>query len=59
MSAQENATLARRIYQLFSDDKFDDVLPLTTEDIEAVLIPFGQTFHGREGFVTFMRLYLD
>jgi steroid delta-isomerase-like uncharacterized protein len=55
MSAQDNAVLARRMYQLFSDDKFDDVLPLTTEDIEAVLIPFGQTFHGREGFVNFMR----
>jgi steroid delta-isomerase-like uncharacterized protein len=54
MSAQDNAVLARRMYQLFSDDMFDDVLPLTTEDIEAVLIPFGQTFHGREGFISFM-----
>jgi len=42
------------MYQLFSEDHFDDVLPLTTEDIEAVLIPFGQTFHGRDGFVNFM-----
>jgi len=54
MPAQDNAVLARRIYQLFSDDKFDDVLELTTEDIEANLIPFGQTFQGREGFVNFM-----
>ena len=54
MSAQDNALLTRRMYQLFSDDKFDDVLPLTTEDIEVVLIPFGQTFHGRDGFVNFM-----
>jgi len=55
MSPQDNAVLARRIYQLFSDDKFDDVLELTTEDIEAVLVPFGQTFHGREGFMQFMQ----
>ena len=54
MSAQDNAVLARRIYQLFSDDRYDDVLPLTTEDIEANLIPFGQTFQGREGFINFM-----
>jgi steroid delta-isomerase-like uncharacterized protein len=39
---------------LFSDDQFDDILPLTTEDVEAVLIPFGQIFHGREGFINFM-----
>jgi steroid delta-isomerase-like uncharacterized protein len=55
MSAQDNAVLARRIYQLFSEDRLDDVLPLTTEDVEAVLIPFGLTFHGREGFANFMR----
>src|SRR5690349_5259108 len=45
MSAQDNAVLARRIYQLFSEDKFDDVLELVSQDIEAVLVPFGQTFH--------------
>lgn len=55
MSAQENATLARRIYQLFSDDKLDDVLELVSEDVETVLVPFGQTFRGREGFVQFMQ----
>ena len=55
MSAQDNAELARRIYQLFSEDKFDDVLELVSQDIEAVLVPFGQTFHGREGFMQFMQ----
>jgi steroid delta-isomerase-like uncharacterized protein len=55
MSAQDNAVLARRIYQLFSEDKFDDVLELVSQDIEAVLVPFGQTFHGREGFMQFMQ----
>jgi steroid delta-isomerase-like uncharacterized protein len=55
MSAQDNAVLARRIYQLFSEDRLDDVLSLTAEDVEAVLIPFGMTFHGREGFINFMQ----
>ena len=55
MSAQENATLARRIYQLFSDDKFDDVLELVSEDVETVLVPFGQTFRNRDGFIQFMQ----
>jgi predicted ester cyclase len=57
MSAQDNAVLARRIYQLFSEDKFDDVLELVSQDIEAVLVPFGQTFHGREGFMQFMQRF--
>ena len=55
MSAQENATLARRIYQLFNEDKFDDVLELVSADVETVLVPFGQTFHSRDGFVQFMQ----
>ena len=59
MSANENAALARRIYQLFSDDKLDDALELVTEDVEAVLVPFGQTFHGRDGFTGFMQGFKD
>jgi steroid delta-isomerase-like uncharacterized protein len=55
LSAHENAALARRIYQLFSDDKLDDALELVAEDVEAVLVPFGQTFHGRDGFTGFMQ----
>jgi steroid delta-isomerase-like uncharacterized protein len=55
MSTQENEALARKIYQLFSDDKYDDVLALVTEDVEVILYPFGQTFNGREGFDNFMK----
>ena len=55
MSAHDNAALARRIYQLFSDNKLDDALELVAEDVEAVLVPFGQTFHGRDGFTGFMQ----
>jgi steroid delta-isomerase-like uncharacterized protein len=55
MPAQDNAALARQIYQLFNGNQFDAVLALATEDVEVVLIPFGQTFHGREGFREFMQ----
>ena len=55
MSAQDNAALAQKVYQLFSNNQFDQVLALATEDIEVVLNPFGQTFHGREGFSNFMQ----
>jgi steroid delta-isomerase-like uncharacterized protein len=50
MSAQTNSELARRIYHLFNESRFDEALALATEDVEVVLIPFGQTYHGREGF---------
>lgn len=55
MSAQENAQLARRVYQLFNEGKPEAVTALATDDIELVLYPFGQTFHGREGFMQFMQ----
>lgn len=55
MSIQDNIALSQRVYQLFSSDQFEKVLPLATEDVEVVLTPFGQTFHGQEGFANFMQ----
>lgn len=55
MSALDNIALSKKIYQLFSNNQFDNVLALATEDIEIVLTPFGQTFHGHEGFSNFMQ----
>jgi steroid delta-isomerase-like uncharacterized protein len=57
MVAQDNATLARRIYELFSNDKFDDVLALARDDVEVVFVPAGQTFRGHEGFTQFMQSF--
>ena len=34
---------------LRDDDKLDEVLELVSEDVETVLVPFGQTFHSRDG----------
>jgi steroid delta-isomerase-like uncharacterized protein len=55
MSAHDNAALARKIYQLFNEGQFDDAITLATEDVELVLVPFGQTFHGRAGFRAFLQ----
>ncbi len=53
--AQDNATLARRIYELFSNDDFEGALALAAEDVEVVFVPAGQTFRGHEGFMQFMQ----
>lgn len=57
MSAQDNATLARTIYEAFGNDDFDRVLTYAMEDIEVVFVPFGQTVRGHEGFRQFMQGY--
>jgi steroid delta-isomerase-like uncharacterized protein len=57
MVAQDNATLARRIYELFSNDDFDGVLALTSDDVEVVFVPAGQTFRAHEGFTQFMQSF--
>jgi steroid delta-isomerase-like uncharacterized protein len=54
MTASDNAALARHIYELFSLGKCDDVLEYATDDVELILYPFGQTFHGKDGFRQFM-----
>jgi steroid delta-isomerase-like uncharacterized protein len=51
--------VSRAIYDHFSRDEFDRVLDYIGDDIEAVLVPFGQTFRGRDGFVGFMRGFKD
>lgn len=54
MSAQDNAALARKLYDAFNNQNLDACLALATEDIEVVLVPFGQTFNGKAGFREFM-----
>jgi steroid delta-isomerase-like uncharacterized protein len=55
MVAQDNAALARAIYDAFSQGDFERVLQDVAEDVEVVFIPTGQTFRGRQGFADFMR----
>src|SRR2546423_2118163 len=59
MAAQDNAKLARNIYESFNNGKFDDVLSQTAENVEIELYPMGQTFHGHDGFYSFMKNFKD
>ncbi|MBK8900285.1 MAG: ester cyclase [Anaerolineaceae bacterium] len=54
MNAHANKELAQKLYRLFNEARIDEALELATEDVEVILIPFGQTFHGRKGFGEFM-----
>lgn len=59
MSAENNAQLARELYEAFDRKDYDHCLSLVTEGMETVFIPFGQTFHGREGFRDFMQGFAE
>ena len=54
MSAQDNAALARKLYDAFNNHDLNACVALAAEDIEVMLVPFGQTFNGKEGFRAFM-----
>ncbi len=49
------ATLARTLYRHFNEDRFEAALDLADDAIEVVLVPFGQTFRGKDGFLAFMQ----
>ena len=55
----DNATLARRIYQAFNERRLDDAIALATEDVELTIVPWGQTFHGHDGFREFMTGFIN
>jgi steroid delta-isomerase-like uncharacterized protein len=50
MSAEDNAEIARKIYELFNDHDFDSVLEHVAEGAEVELYAEGLSFRGREGF---------
>lgn len=59
MTAQDNATIARRMYEEFNAKNLDGALSAATDDIELVLVPFGQTFNGKAGFSDFLGGFLS
>jgi steroid delta-isomerase-like uncharacterized protein len=59
MSNHPYTQLAREVYGRFDRNDFQGVLDLVTDDIEATLIAFGQTFKGKEGFLQFMHGFKD
>lgn len=54
MSAEMNMQLARRVYELFNQGRLEEDDLNATEDVVVELVPFSQTFTGREGFLQFM-----
>ncbi len=54
MAAQDNAAAILEIYRLFNTSQYDAVLEHVSDDCEVLLVPFNQTFRGKEGFREFM-----
>ena len=57
--ATDPRTLARTIYEHFSNDEFDAVLALADDDVEITFVPTGEHFHGHEGMRQFMMGFKD
>jgi len=50
ITAQDNATLARTIYNLFNQRKLDEATIHLTPEIKLITIPLNQNYAGHEGF---------
>ncbi|MGQ0600557.1 MAG: nuclear transport factor 2 family protein, partial [Anaerolineales bacterium] len=59
MSTHPYTQLAREVYDRFGRNDFQGVLELATDDFEGTIIPFGQTFKGKDGLLQFMHGFKD
>lgn len=59
MNKHPYTQLAEALYARFSRNDFAGVLELTSDDWVGTIVPFGQTFHGKEGFLQFMHGFKD
>ena len=50
MSAQNNAQLARELYEAFNKNDLAKAVALAAEDVEIEFVPFGVTFRGHQGY---------
>jgi steroid delta-isomerase-like uncharacterized protein len=57
VSAEENAALATRIYDLWNARDLEAALGLATEDIDITLVAYGLNLTGRDGFRQFMERF--
>jgi len=55
--AEENAALARQIYDLWNARDIEAALEMATDDVEVTLMAFPQTLTGRIGFRRFMQRF--
>ena len=58
MSTQENAAIARAVYEAFNDHDLERAGALAAEDMEFVDVPSGRALRGPEGFVDGMRAWI-
>ena len=54
MSAQDNMKFARSVYELFDQHQLAKADAYAAADAVITLVPTGQVFKGREGFMQFM-----
>jgi steroid delta-isomerase-like uncharacterized protein len=57
MSAQDNARLAREVYEAFNEGDFERILEHVTEDLEVLDVAHAQTSRGPEGLRQFYGVY--
>ena len=53
-AAPDNAAVCKKAHELFSANKFDDVMNLAADNIQVVSYSTGQTFNGKAEFRNFM-----
>ena len=56
-TSEQSAALARHIYEAFNRDDLHAAADVATDDMEVELVPFGQTFRGREGLLQCMGVF--
>ncbi|MFN0213227.1 MAG: ester cyclase [Saprospiraceae bacterium] len=52
--ATDNAAVSKKAHELFSANKFDEVVNLASDNIQVINYATGQTFNGKEEFRSFM-----
>jgi steroid delta-isomerase-like uncharacterized protein len=52
--ATDNAAVSKKAHQLFSENKFEEVVSLAADNIQVVNYATGQTFNGKDEFRGFM-----
>ncbi|HEX5438993.1 MAG TPA: ester cyclase [Gemmatimonadaceae bacterium] len=57
MSAQDNARLARTVYEAYNDRRFDDAAAVVTDDFELRNMGTGETFTGQDGVKRYMQAW--
>ena len=53
-AATDNAAISKKIHDLFSANKFEDVVNLVADNIQVINNATGQTFNGKDEFRNFM-----